>query len=87
MRDDVRLKGMWMWRVRDGTVAFHSTSENNLSNCNLLFYFVWVLGSYFSEMHHPLFTAYKIASQADKKAFYKTMFKKTRMNILTQTYS
>lgn len=72
----MRLKGMWMWRVSDGTVAFHSTSENNLSNCNLMFYFVLVLGSYFSEMHHPLYTAYIMASQAEKKAFYKQCSKK-----------
>lgn len=37
----MRLKRMWMWRVRDGTVAFHNTSENNLSNCNFILFWYW----------------------------------------------
>lgn len=64
----------WMWRMSNGTVAFHSTSENNFSNCNLLFCF----GARFPEIHHPLYTAFKMASQAEKGLSIKHNVKKNR---------
>ncbi len=54
-----------MRRVSDGTVSFYSTSENNLSNCNLLFCFgpgflkystpVFYSNIFTQVSHHPSF--------------------------------
>lgn len=67
-----------MRRVSGGTESFYSTSENNLSNCNLLFCF----GPGFLKYSTPYKQHRKWQARLRKKSSIKT-----RMNIVTHTYT